>query len=199
MSATPSSNGQPTNVMYLTPQQINILVCNQYLLHMLKYSVVIIVIHQFHQKQSLNEEIEQLSDLLKQLRSANNKFVDSKLALAALTPDSKGLWCNCHNFLITVFFNHLFINHLGKKVMIPFTTSLYVPATLGENSTVLVDIGSNIYVRKSVDDARDYFTRQISFIHNQVVQLEHIVQQKAMDLRRLEQIRMPSPTEASKE
>ena len=73
--------------------------------------------------------------------------------------------------------------------MIPFTTSLYVPGHLSENKTVLVDIGSNIYIRKPVNDAKDYFTRQISFIHNQVVQLESIVQNKLADLRRLEQLK----------
>ena len=46
------------------------------------------------QKQSLNDEIEQLSELLKQLRTANNKFVDSKLALSSLTPDTTGFLLN---------------------------------------------------------------------------------------------------------
>lgn len=44
------------------------------------------------QKQSLHEEIEQLSELLKQLRAANNKFVDSKLALADIGPESNGFF-----------------------------------------------------------------------------------------------------------
>lgn len=46
----------------------------------------------FRQKQSMREELDQLTELLKQLRVANNKFVDSKLALSALTPDSNGLY-----------------------------------------------------------------------------------------------------------
>ena len=83
--------------------------------------------------------------------------------------------------------------------MIPFTTSLYVPGRLSENKTVLVDIGSNIYVRKTINDAKDYFTRQITFIHNQVVQLESIVQGKVVDLHRLEQIKMPTAAEHTPE
>lgn len=83
--------------------------------------------------------------------------------------------------------------------MLPVTTSLYAPATLSENKTVLVDIGANIYVRKTVSDAKDYFTRQITFIHEQVTQIEKIIQSKANDLHRLEQIRIPPPPDAQKE
>ena len=79
--------------------------------------------------------------------------------------------------------------------MLPFTTSLYVPAKLSENKKVLVDIGANIYVRKSVEDAKEYFTRQISFIHSQVTKMEQLIQSKVADLRKLEQLRVP-PQEA---
>lgn len=79
--------------------------------------------------------------------------------------------------------------------MLPITTSLYVPANLSENKTVLVDIGSNIYVRKSVSDAKDYFTRQITFIHNQVTQMEKLIQNKVVDLHKLELIQIPTPEE----
>jgi prefoldin alpha subunit len=41
--------------------------------------------------------------------------------------------------------------------MIPVTSSLYVPGRLSNNSTVIVDIGSSFFARKTINEAREFF------------------------------------------
>ncbi len=36
----------------------------------------------------------------------------------------------------------------GKQILVPLTTSLYVPGTLASTDTVIVDVGTGFYVEK---------------------------------------------------
>ncbi|KAA6383637.1 MAG: putative prefoldin subunit 5 [Streblomastix strix] len=117
-------------------------------------------------KQQVQEEVEQLNELMRQLRIANNKFVDSKIALNTITPQTE-----------------------GQTIMIPVTSSLYVPGHLKDNTHALIDIGSNFIVRKSVEEAKEFFTRKIAFIHSQIAAMEKILSQKASDFQQLDETR----------
>ena len=64
------------------------------------------------------QEVEYLTNSLGQLKGAQQKFIESQRALAAMGPDSE-----------------------GKESLIPMTSSLYVPGTLAHNQRVLVDVG----------------------------------------------------------
>jgi len=37
---------------------------------------------------------------------------------------------------------------LGKPILVPLTTSLYVPGTLADKENVIVDVGTGFYVEK---------------------------------------------------
>ncbi|KAH7824284.1 putative Prefoldin alpha subunit [Monocercomonoides exilis] len=143
MTASAASSGKPEKVITITQSQLSTI------------------------KTQLRDEIEQLSEMLRSLRTANNKFVDSKLSLTSITSETA-----------------------GEKAMVPITQSLFVPGTIGDNKTVLCDIGCRIFVRKTVPDAVEYFNRKITFLHTQISAVEKIVQQKAQDLQRLENLKL---------
>jgi len=37
---------------------------------------------------------------------------------------------------------------IGKPILVPLTTSLYVPGTLADSENVIVDVGTGFYVEK---------------------------------------------------
>ena len=39
-------------------------------------------------------------------------------------------------------------NQTGKPILVPLTTSLYVPGTLADTENVIVDVGTGFYVEK---------------------------------------------------
>jgi len=40
------------------------------------------------------------------------------------------------------------LKNLGKPILVPLTTSLYVPGTLADPDNVIVDVGTGFYVEK---------------------------------------------------
>lgn len=45
-----------------------------------------------------------------------------------------------------------------KRIMVPLTSSLYVPGQLSNIETVLVEVGTGYYVEKKIPDARTFIT-----------------------------------------
>lgn len=37
---------------------------------------------------------------------------------------------------------------LGKQILVPLTSSLYVPGTIADTENVIVDVGTGFYVEK---------------------------------------------------
>jgi len=48
----------------------------------------------------------------------------------------------------------------GKDIFIPLTSSLYVPGTLSNVNSVLIDIGTGYYFEKTISGAQDYISRR---------------------------------------
>lgn len=52
----------------------------------------------------------------------------------------------------------------GKEIMVPLTSSLYVPGTIKDKDQVLVEIGAGYYVEQSIEKAKEYCDRKIKNI-----------------------------------
>lgn len=65
--------------------------------------------------------------LANDLSATQNKFADSRESLKTITP-----------------------GNVGKEIMVPMTSSLYVKGSLADADNVLVDIGTGIDVRVRV-------------------------------------------------
>ena len=87
------------------------------------------------------------------------KFVESREALKAITPAN-----------------------VGKDIMVPMTSSLYVVGKLAEADTVLCDIGTGYYVEKSPAEADDYLKRKTEYLDNNCERLEQNIQEKRKNL-----------------
>jgi prefoldin alpha subunit len=68
------------------------------------------------------------------------------------------------------------------------TSSLYVPGTLADTETVLIDVGTGFYVEKSPSDALIFYEAKIEELGKNIKDLENIVNGKANNLRVVEEV-----------
>ncbi|XP_054882860.1 prefoldin subunit 5 [Poeciliopsis prolifica] len=106
-------------------------------------------------KGQLDQEVEFLTSSISQLKIAQNKFVEAKDSLSVLSPNNK-----------------------GKELLVPLTSSMYVPGTLNDVEHVLVDVGTGYYVEKNVEDSKTFFKRKIDFLTKQIEKIQPALQEK---------------------
>ena len=76
----------------------------------------------------------------------------------------------------------------GKTLLIPLTTSLYVPGQLSDVDHVLVDVGTGYYVEKTTADAVKFYEAKVEVLGGNLVDLEKIVAQKGQNVRVVEEV-----------
>ncbi|KAF2767974.1 Prefoldin alpha subunit, partial [Teratosphaeria nubilosa] len=117
-------------------------------------------------KKQLDEEVQHLTNSYQNLRTAQQKFRDCivsiKTGVAASVKD--------------------------KPILVPLTSSLYVPGRLADTENVLVDVGTGFYVEKSTEDAQMFYTGKIEELGKNSKDLENIVNGKANNLRVVEEV-----------
>nr|XP_020448621.1 prefoldin subunit 5 [Monopterus albus] len=106
-------------------------------------------------KTQLDQEIEFLTSSIGQLKVAQTKYVEAKDSLNVLNKNNK-----------------------GKELLVPLTSSMYVPGTLNDVEHVLVDVGTGYYVEKNVEDSKAFFKRKIDFLTKQIEKIQPPLQEK---------------------
>ncbi|KAK7528703.1 Prefoldin [Phyllosticta citriasiana] len=131
-------------------------------------------------KKQLDTELEHLTGSFQSLRGAQTRFRDCLKSInTGVSSGSTGT----HKTLTsasTVF--------TDKPILVPLTSSLYVPGTLANLSSVLVDIGTGFFVEKSTADAADFYDRKIKDLEKNLKDLEAIVTGKSGNLRVVEDV-----------
>jgi len=117
-------------------------------------------------KKQLDDELEHLTSSYQQLRVAQAKFRE------CLRSISTGIGKN----------------NAEKQILVPLTTSLYVPGKLADTENVIVDVGTGFYVEKSTPDATKFYTAKIDDIGNNLKDLDTIIQNKSNNLRMIEDV-----------
>jgi len=117
-------------------------------------------------KKQLDSELEHLTSSFQSLRTAQAKFRD------CLKSISTGLNSKTAD----------------KPLLVPLTSSLYVPGTLASSTHVLVDVGTGFFIERSTTDATDFYTRKVADLEGSLKDLEQIVQGKAQNLRVVEEV-----------
>merc|ERR1719443_5298 len=79
-------------------------------------------------KTSIEEELQGLNGAIQQLQVSRNKLTTSKEALTRLASTEE-----------------------GTPMLVPITSSLYVPGETTQLETVLVDVGTGYFIEKSVE------------------------------------------------
>ncbi|KAF0035021.1 hypothetical protein F2P81_012779 [Scophthalmus maximus] len=106
-------------------------------------------------KTQLDQEIEFLTSSIGQLKVVQTKYVEAKDSLNVLNKNNK-----------------------GKELLVPLTSSMYVPGTLNDVENVLVDVGTGYYVEKKVEDSKGFFKRKIEFLTKQIEKIQPALQEK---------------------
>lgn len=115
-------------------------------------------------KKQLDEEIAHLTNSHTQLRAAQAKFRD---CIASL---QKGLDNKNEN----------------RNILVPLTSSLYVPGTLADLDKVIVDVGTGYFVEKSRPDAKVFYEAKVKELGENLGKLEAVVRQKSESLNIIE-------------
>ncbi|KAI9851651.1 MAG: subunit of tubulin prefoldin [Thelocarpon superellum] len=77
-------------------------------------------------KKQLDDELEHLTTSFTKLRAAQAKFRECSKSIGAGISSQVA----------------------GKPILVPLTTSLYVPGTIADTEHVIVDVGTGFYVEK---------------------------------------------------
>ncbi|XP_073939587.1 prefoldin subunit 5 isoform X1 [Castor canadensis] len=106
-------------------------------------------------KNQLDQEVEFLSTSIAQLKVVQTKYVEAKDCLNVLNKSNE-----------------------GKELLVPLTSSMYVPGKLHDVEHVLIDVGTGYYVEKTAEDAKDFFKRKIDFLTKQMEKIQPALQEK---------------------
>ncbi|KAK9447766.1 Prefoldin [Limtongia smithiae] len=117
-------------------------------------------------KSQLEQELEHLSQSFQQLRQAQAKFEECIATVSKTFREE----------------------NKDKKVLVPLTSSLYVPGVVEDVETVLVDVGTGYYVEKNPKDATTFYESKVSTLQKNLVDLEAIVNSKMGNLRVVEEV-----------
>ncbi len=103
-------------------------------------------------------EISSYSSYLTSLKVAYNKFVDNKEYVTDL------------------------INCSEKDILVPITSSLYVPGKASDISNVMVEIGTNYFVESKIEKAQKFCERKMTLIKENMEKIEGIIKTKTSHL-----------------
>ena len=99
-------------------------------------------------------EISSYTSYLTTLKVAYNKFVDNKEYVRELV--------SCKD----------------KEILVPITSSLYVPGKSSDISNVMVEIGTNYFVETKIEKADKFCERKMGIIKENMEKIEEIVRTK---------------------
>lgn len=128
-------------------------------------------------KTSLNNDLQTLTQSFQSLRIAQSKFRDCLVSLrkglGSTTTSSTGSSSSSPS---------------PKQILVPLTSSLYVPGTLANSEKVIVDIGTGFFVEKSVKEAEVFYEGKVKELAGNIKEVEGLVNGKGDNLRMVEEV-----------
>ena len=103
----------------------------------------------------LEQEIASYSSYYTSLKVALNKFLDNKEYVKDLTTAK------------------------DKEILVPITSSLYVPGKCGDISNVMVEIGTNYFVETKLENAEKFCERKLTMIKSSMEKIDEILKTKS--------------------
>ncbi|WVR03388.1 prefoldin, alpha subunit [Kwoniella sp. DSM 27419] len=116
-------------------------------------------------KKQLDQELEHLTSSYSQLKQAQAKFKSCVDNVSSLAPGSK-----------------------GKEVLIPLTSSLYVPGRLTDVENVVVDVGTGYYVKKTKAEAKEHYNSKTTFVQSNLETLQQTIERKQDNVQSVVQV-----------
>ncbi|CAK1356338.1 unnamed protein product [Cercospora beticola] len=151
-------------------------------------------------KKQLDDEVQHLTNSYQNLRTAQQKFRDCIVSIKngvassaegmppRSTLSSRSSLPAIRSLAADLDHAQCLTSDLAKPLLVPLTSSLYVPGTLADTEKVLVDVGTGFYVEKDVASAQKFYEGKIEELGKNIKELENIVNSKANNLRVVEEV-----------
>ncbi|OSX76414.1 hypothetical protein BU14_0192s0031 [Porphyra umbilicalis] len=108
-----------------------------------------------HVRQTTEREIEMLMTKIGELNVAHQKLTASR---------------ECATFMGE--------SSTPQPVLVPLTTSIYVPGVIQNPSELMVDVGTGYFISKNPADAASYFSRRMAMMKEQLDKAYGVLNQK---------------------
>ena len=102
----------------------------------------------------IEQEISNYSSSYSSLKIAYNKFLDNKEYINDLK------------------------TYQDKEILVPMTSSLYVPGKCADVKKVTVEIGANFYVETTIEKAEKFCDRKLEFIKKNMDNIDELIKNK---------------------
>jgi prefoldin alpha subunit len=116
-------------------------------------------------RSQLQSEIEMLQSSIQRLQFAQEGFGESMLAVSRLP-----------------------INNQDNSLLVPLSSSMYVPGRLSDPEHVLVDIGTGYFIEMRPKKAQDYFKRKHDYIQIEIDKLQKVLYDKLLTRQQINSI-----------
>jgi prefoldin alpha subunit len=124
-------------------------------------------------KQSLDTDIQNLQVTTSTMSEASSRFMQSGKCVEQLAKSKE-----------------------GDELLVPLTSSLYIPGKLTNLKSVLVEVGTGYYCSKSITAAKKYCDDKVSMINEQVSTMNKTLKEKQNQLGQVEAVMQQRQQEA---
>ena len=111
----------------------------------------------------LEQEINSYSSYYTSLRVVYNKFLDNKDYLKDL------------------------ISYQDKEILVPMTSSLYIPGKCSDVKKITIEVGGNFFVETNVKKASKFCDRKLETVQKSMDKIDEIIKQKSNQLNAVNQ------------
>ena len=74
----------------------------------------------------------------------------------------------------------------GKEIMVPLTSSLYVPGVLSDDKNVLIEAGAGYFIERPISKALEYLDRKQKTLQDSANKVGTLIQTKQAQVKRIE-------------
>ena len=125
--------------------------------------------------QQIEKEIKNYSQYYSSLRAVNNKYLDNKEYIKQLK------------------------EYKDKEILVPMTSSLYIPGKCSDVKKLTIEIGANFFVETTVEKADKFCDRKIENLKINMDSIDKIIQEKNEQLNVVNQNLIEKQVGAPKE
>lgn len=117
-------------------------------------------------RKQLEAEVDHLSQSSTELRQVLGKFLDCSQSVKTTAEKTSE----------------------GTEIMVPLTSSLYVPGRVASSNSFIVDVGTNYYVEKTGEEAVQFFEHKIKTLNQNLVDLDKLLTEKVTTLKNMDAV-----------